>query len=132
MLSSLCSCETDKLPAMDPFILLVAASAAASPQSGPTSRCGWLDNPSPANWSLFDRDGEWLIGMMGDYQAPGIDNVPDFPKSAWVRRNAGSYGYGCVCMKVTTDRATHRITNILSAVAKPLRLCRADRKLPKL
>jgi hypothetical protein len=117
---------------MGPFILLLAASVAASPQSGVKSRCGWLDNPTPGNWSLFDRDGEWLIGMQMDYQAPGIDKIPDFPKSAWVRRNTGSYGYGCACMKVITDRASRRITNILSAAVRPLRLCRADRKLPKL
>ena len=96
------------------------------------THCGWLDNPTPANWSLHDRDGEWLIGMMGDYQAPGSDNIPEFPRRAWVSHGVGSYGYGCTCMKVTTDRANHRITSVLSAVVRPLRQCRADRRLPRL
>jgi len=117
---------------MGAFAIFAAAILAAGLQNPIERRCGWLDNPTPGNWSLFDRHGEWLIGMQMAYQAPGIDNIPEFPKSAWVRTNAGSYGYGCICMRVTTDRATRRLTSILSAIVKPLRLCRADRKLPKL
>ena len=117
---------------MGPLAFLIAASMAAARPSAIETRCGWLDNPSPANWSLFDRDGEWLIGMQGDYQAPGLDYIPEFPKSAWVRTGHANYGHGCTCVKVKTDGTSHRITAIQSVVVKPLRLCRADRKLPRL
>lgn len=30
-------------------------------------RCGWFDNPSPANATLLDGDGEWIIGMQGGH-----------------------------------------------------------------
>ena len=48
---------------------LVAALLAAAP--APERRCGWLQNPTPANYWLIDRDGEWTIGAQGGYQAPG-------------------------------------------------------------
>ena len=34
-------------------------------------RCGWFSNPTPGNASLYDRDGEWIIGVQGGYQADG-------------------------------------------------------------
>jgi len=111
--------------------LLLLALAAAAPQSRPEIRCGWLQNPTPANYWLNDRDGEWLIGAQGGYQAPGMDEMPDMSARGWVEVN-GHYGYGCACMTVTTDRATRRITRILSARPVPLRQCRADRRLPRL
>src|SRR5215217_3934268 len=101
------------------FILVAAAVMAASSPAGKI-RCGWLENPTPANWSLVDREGEWLIGVQGGYQARGSDNIPDMSTRGWVETN-GHHGYGCACMKVSTDRASHRITNILSAIPKPLR-----------
>ncbi|MCZ8486886.1 DUF4087 domain-containing protein [Vibrio lentus] len=27
------------------------------------TRCGWLENPSPANMWLIDRDGTWNISV---------------------------------------------------------------------
>ena len=46
----------------------------------------------------------------------------------WVETN-GSYGYGCACMTVRTNRANMRITRIYSAAPVPLRQCRNDRTL---
>jgi hypothetical protein len=110
------------------FLALVALGAM---QSQPERRCGWLHNPTPANWSLVDRDGEWLIGAQGGYQAPGMDNMPDMTTRGWVRTN-GYYGRGCACMTVETDRRTMRITRIRSATPVPLAQCRNDRRLPRL
>jgi Protein of unknown function (DUF4087) len=45
------------------------------------TRCGWFSNPTPANASLFDRDGEWIIGVQGGYQAEG--DWPDFEPGQW-------------------------------------------------
>ena len=110
-------------------IFLIAALAMA-PSSAPERRCGWLQNPTPANWWLVDRDGEWLLGAQGGYQAPGMDDMPDMSARGWVEVN-GHYGYGCACMNVVTDRATRRVTRLVSAAPVPLRQCRRDRRLPR-
>ena len=113
-------------------ILFMAAMAMANPATAGTERrCGWLHNPTPANWWLADRDGEWLIGAQGGYQAPGMDDMPDMTTGGWVNTN-GNYGYGCACMNVTTDRASRRVTRIESATPLPLRQCRADPRLPRM
>jgi hypothetical protein len=115
---------------MNALLFLAAAALAAAPEVATQRRCGWIDNPTPANWWLTDRDGEWLIGAQGGYQAPGMDNLPDMSTRGWVRTN-GHYGYGCGCMEVTVDRAARRITAIARATPLPLRQCRADRRLQR-
>jgi hypothetical protein len=91
------------------------------------TRCGWFHNPSPNNVTLLDRDGEWTIAMQGQYEAKG--DWPEFKKSQWVASGNASYGYGCACLRVVADRATHRIASIMSSTVKPLATCRRDRKL---
>lgn len=108
--------------------ILLAAVLGTAAQA--ETRCGWLHNPTPANWWLIDAAGEWLIGAQGGYQAPGLDNTPDFSAGEWVETN-GYYGYGCACMNVTTDSRSMRITRIRSARSVPLRQCRNDRNLPR-
>jgi len=112
-------------------LLLIALAAAAGPQSRAETRCGWLQNPTPANWWLIDRDGEWTLAVQGGYQAPGMDDMPDMTTRGWSDVN-GHHGYGCACMSVTTDRARMRITRIISARPVPLSQCRRDRRLPRL
>lgn len=111
-----------------PAVLLTAVSAQG--QRGVERRCGWLSNPTPANFWLTDRDGEWLLGAQGGYQAPGMDDMPDMTGCGWVRTN-GNYGYGCACMTVRTDRQSRRITRLVSAQPAPLAQCRRDRRLPR-
>ena len=65
------------------------------------NRCGWFENPTPGNAWLTDKDGEWLIGAQGGYQAEG--DWAEFSDDQWVKTN-GYYGYGCTCMQVTVDR----------------------------
>jgi hypothetical protein len=117
---------------MGALVLLVAVAIAMAPQSSVKTRCGWFDNPTPANVSLIDRDGEWLISVMGGYQAPGFDNLPDMSTRGWVQTNSGGHGYGCACMAVTTDARRHRITRVISGHPVALRQCRADPHLPKM
>jgi hypothetical protein len=109
----------------------VAPALVAAPASGGERRCGWLQNPTPANYWLVDRDGEWTISAQGDHEAEGMDDMPDMTSRGWVETN-GSYGYGCACMTVNTDRRSHRITRILSATPVPLRQCRNDRFVPRM
>ena len=116
--------------------VLLPLAAGAPSQAAPKKpvgelRCGWLQNPSPGNWWLFDNAGEWTVGIQGGYQARGLDNVPDLTERNWVVTNGSSYGYGCVCLRVETDAKARRITRIHSVTQKPLKVCRADRKLPK-
>lgn len=111
-------------------IYLIAALAMA-PAAAPERRCGWLQNPTPANWWLIDRDGEWLLAAQGGYQAPGMDIMPDMSARGWIEVN-GHHGYGCACMNVTTDRRAMRITRLFSATPLPLSQCRSDRRLPRL
>ncbi len=44
-------------------------------------RCGWLENPTPGNFSLRDRGGEWVLGVQGGYEAEGFDRMPDMTAS---------------------------------------------------
>ena len=108
--------------------LLMALAAAAGPAT--ERRCGWIDNPTPANWWLTDRHGEWLLSSQGGYRARGMDNMPDMTTRGWVRTN-GNYGYGCACMSVRTDRRNARVTQLISARPVPLAQCRSDRALPR-
>jgi hypothetical protein len=108
--------------------IATAGTDNASPRG--ETRCGWFDNPTPANVSLIDRDGEWLIGAQGGYQLKDEHwPWPDFKKSQWVVTNVGGHGYGCACLKVSTDRSTQKITHIYAAHALPLNTCRKDRAL---
>ena len=91
-------------------------------------RCGWFSNPTPANASLVDRDGEWIIGVQGGHQAEG--DWPEFSSQQWVETN-GHYGYGCACLQVRVNRSTRRVIAIESGRARALSVCRRDPALRK-
>ena len=91
-------------------------------------RCGWFSNPTPANASLYDRDGEWIISVQGGHQADG--DWPDFGARQWIETNV-HYGYGCACLQLQVNRSTHKVIAIESAKARPLSACRNDRKLKR-
>ena len=110
------------------FLAMLLAATAAQTPAGAERRCGWLANPTPGNYWLTDRQGEWTLSAQGGYQAPGMDEMPDMSTRGWVRTN-GNYGYGCACMTVSTDRRTMRVTRLYSAAPVPLRQCRNDRTL---
>jgi len=114
-----------------PAFVLALAALAAPAAGAPERRCGWLQNPTPGNFWLIDRDGEWTLGVQGGYQAPGMDEMGDMTISGWVEVN-GHYGYGCACMRISIDRSTGRVTRIHEAEPVPLARCRADRRLPRL
>lgn len=95
------------------------------------TRCGWFDNPTPANVSLFDRDAEWIIGVQGGHQVEGDWDWPEFKPGQWVTTNAGSYGYGCVCLRLRVNKQTHQVLEIKSSSARPLSVCRRDRSLKR-
>lgn len=92
------------------------------------TRCGWFVNPTPANISLYDRDGEWIIGVQGGYQVEGDWEWPSFAPGQWVKTNV-NYGYGCACLDVQVNRKTKDVLAINNARPKPLKACRQDRSL---
>ena len=103
----------------------------ATPAQAAENRCGVLSNPTPGNWWLADRDGEWTIGIQMGHQADGMENMPeDLFEKGWVRTN-GYYGYRCACLGVDTDRRKMRVTRIHSSSALPMRRCQADKALRK-
>jgi hypothetical protein len=97
------------------------------------NRCGWVQNPTPANWWLIDKDATWVIGVQGGHQAEG--EIPAFPENSkyWTKTN-GNYGYGCACLQVKVDKKTQTVLAIKSGHPQPLAKCRADKNLksPKL
>lgn len=102
----------------------VAASAVTA------HRCGWLHNPTPGNWWLVDRQGEWILAEQGGHQAEGVDEIPDMEAYGWEETN-GHYGYGCACMDVTAEPGGTEATRIARVQPKPLKQCRADKALPR-
>ncbi len=94
------------------------------------TRCGWFSNPTPANIWLYDRDGEWTIGVQGGYQVEEEWDWPKFKPRQWVETN-GNYGYGCACLQLRVDKETGRVLEIKSARARPLSACQRDRALKK-
>jgi len=92
-------------------------------------RCGWLQNPSPANLWLTDREGIWDISLQGGYSSSGVEDLKDFPDDQYVRTN-GNYGYGCACIRVDVNTKEKKITQIYSSKVLPLERCQSDKKLP--
>lgn len=111
-------------PAASPGPTAVAAAAKGE------RRCGWLINPTPGNWWLVDRDGEWILGTQGGEAADGMDEMPDMTTAGWVETNV-HYGHGCACMTITYDAATKRVVRVADASPRPLEQCRADKRLPR-
>lgn len=119
--------------------LLLAAVVVAYGQSKPAggsavkqfeTRCGWFSNPTPANIWLYDREGEWTVGVQGGYQVGGDWDWPSFKDGQWVETN-GHYGYGCVCMQLRVNRQNKKVLEIKSSRARPLAACRRDPSLKK-
>lgn len=95
-------------------------------------RCGWLENPTPGNWWLNDKDGSWTISAQGGYSVPdkSLDNLPDIKDSEFVRTNI-HYGYTCACMSVTVDKQNNLVTAIHNKGKQlTLKKCLEDRNLP--
>ena len=96
------------------------------------TRCGWLDNPTPANWWLTDRDGEWTLMLQGAGDRNGFIDAPwdgDFG-AEWIETN-GNYGYGCGCFTGAVDPETGWATRVERVQALPLDRCTGDPALPE-
>ncbi len=123
---------TLRIPLLIAFVLLPLTSIAME------KRCGWLENPTPGNLWLTDRDATWTlsiqgIGFVADEDSM-INNMPTIKDDEFVRTNAGSYGFSCVCLDVDTDKANAHITKVYGGQQLLLKQCLQDpdllRKIP--
>lgn len=127
------SCIRRTFRVLGAVLLAGTAAVSAAQDPAPTvpleNRCGWFHNPTPNNATLTDRDGEWVVSTQGGHSAEG--DWPVFTDAQWVKTNR-TYGHGCACMQVVVSRGDEpRVLRIASATAKPLKVCRQDRALPK-
>lgn len=106
------------------LFLLAAATAEAGEK-----RCGWLANPSPANWLLIDRDASWWLMTQGGPEPEGMDLIGDISAGDYVAA-FGNYGYACACLTVEADADAKTITRITAFRQLPIRQCRNDKALP--
>jgi hypothetical protein len=104
------------------------AAAPVRTAGGPARRCGWLHNPTPGNWWLVDRDGQWVLGTQGREPLAGMDDMPDMSTAGWVETN-GHYGHGCACATITADAAGD-VTAVSDFKPKPIKACTSDKALP--
>lgn len=121
------------LPVTLAIALLANLPAVAPAYAKPVNRCGWIVNPTPGNWWLTDRGGDWILSTQGqENDLPGMDRIPDLTEHDFVATN-GSYGYACGCMKVETSDGQEgkRVVAIMSFKQLPITQCRNDKSLPR-
>ena len=117
------------------FLIVILGMFSALAATAEETRCGWLENPSPANMWLIDRDGSWDISVQGTsnalddksmellYQATASENE-------FVRTNR-NYGFSCACLTVDVDEETNSITTIYKSTPLPLKQCLEDIPITK-
>ncbi|RZM96348.1 hypothetical protein CQJ28_24425 [Escherichia sp. E2562] len=95
---------------------------------GSELRCGWLQNPSPSNQWISDKDGTWDISIQGRFTSSGIEKLKGFPDKEFVKTNE-NYGYGCACISADVDHDEKKVIKIYSSKILPLSRCQGDRTL---
>lgn len=112
-----------------PVIVALALALANAASAETELRCGWLDNPTPANWWLVDADGEWTISIQGQGEFSNFFDVA--PTGPYEREGLHpSYGWSCACIEGVFDPETRRLTQTLAVRNLPLSQCREDPALP--
>jgi hypothetical protein len=94
------------------------------------TRCGWLHNPTPANWWLTDTKATWTVMTQGGPEPAGFAHISDISRKSFVRTNR-NYGYACACIGGEFDAAESKVVRIVTFKQMPLRVCRSNRALPK-
>ncbi|ELB2758652.1 DUF4087 domain-containing protein [Vibrio alginolyticus] len=117
------------------FLIVILGMFSALAATAEETRCGWLENPSPANMWLIDRNGSWDISVQGTsnalddksmellYQATANENE-------FVRTNR-NYGFSCACLTVDVDEEQNSITTIYKSKQLPLKQCLEDISITK-
>ncbi len=110
-------------------LVLLVFGLAISAFAKEETRCGWISNPTPANYWIDDADGSWTIGVQGGFQAKGV--ITAYPTDSQMVNTNGNYGYWCGCVRGTFDPITMLLLNISSSSVKNLDVCLEDSNLPK-
>ncbi|WP_373891099.1 DUF4087 domain-containing protein [Klebsiella variicola] len=105
------------------LVLLIAPSLYAK-----ENRCGWLENPTPGNYWLTDKDGDWTISTQEKEGPKEMEYLVGFPSKEFINTN-NSYGYGCGCILSEASKESKEITRIFNFKALPLRVCKTDPSL---
>lgn len=114
-------------------VVTASVPSRAADQPKVEKRSGWVSNPTPGNWSLIDKDGEWEIAAQGEEGAlAGLPEDRPSGKRWWVTTNSGGYGYGCMSLRVVVDKQARRVLTIEGGTSLPLTACRKDRAIRKL
>lgn len=111
--------------------VLLAVPLLAGAAGAAERRCGWFENPTPANYYLVDRAGRWVLSEQGRQGAEGMDDLGNHAAPGWVGDDPRGYGYGCACVVMEADRATRRVQRVVSVEPLPLSRCRSDPALPR-
>jgi hypothetical protein len=93
-------------------------------------RCGWLENPTPANLWLIDGESEWTISIQGRgfINEDSVEKIPTIDENEFVRTN-GNYGFSCVCLNVKTNKERSEILEVYSGKQLLLKKCLEDPNL---
>lgn len=91
-------------------------------------RCGWLLNPTPANWYLEDRDAIWTLSVQGK---GGRDNGfynADMPENLDQTKIGTDQGrdYYCACIRGQVDPKTNWFIEVTSVRYNPMSQCKND------
>ncbi|WP_335672062.1 DUF4087 domain-containing protein [Phyllobacterium zundukense] len=133
-INGICNDNTCKNVDIKVATIQSTANLAAPAPSGEV-RCGWIENPTPGDLFLIDKDATWTITSQGQAEGPdaaGVDNIPDGDPKQFVDTSRGTgHGYSCGCLTVETNAKDQRITKVVSGKNLPLAKCRADKALPK-
>jgi hypothetical protein len=87
--------------------------------------CGWVDNPTPANVSMEDSQGNLLIGVQGAFQAEGDLRVAN---QYYVNGNYGT-GCGCITAEVNLEMGQRIVSKIIDSKQLPLERCQNDKAI---
>ncbi|MHA6492958.1 DUF4087 domain-containing protein [Pseudomonas borbori] len=90
-------------------------------------RCGWLENPTPANLWLIDSESEWTLSIQGKgfINEDSIEKMPAIDENEFVRTN-GNYGFSCVCLNVKTNKERSEILEVYGGEQLLLKKCLED------
>ncbi|MGI2955957.1 DUF4087 domain-containing protein [Vibrio alginolyticus] len=117
------------------FLIVILGMFSALTATAEETRCGWLENPSPANMWLIDRDGSWDISVQGTSNALDDKSMEllyqvTANENEFVRTNR-NYGFSCACLTVDVDQEKNSITTIYKSKQLPLKKCLEDISITK-
>ncbi len=92
-------------------------------------RCGWVDNPTPGNWWITDKDDTWFINTQGKFQIDEQSMQHLNPSTKDYVKTNGNYGYYCACLTVDVDKSKKRVVKIYEATQLPISRCENDAAL---